>query len=232
MSATVLIRGNRNFRLILSASAASNLGDGIALVAVPWLATLLTRDPLLISLVATAASLPWLLFALPAGVWIDNGDRRQLMLRADIARIGLTLCIVGLIFSAHPLGEGHSAMPIIALALIAFLVGCAEVIRDNAAQTILPALVKTDQLEQANGQIWSAEQVMGQFIGPPLAGVLIAAGVVLPFGVNGFAFAMSALLIWLIVLPPRAQTVKQTFGPPLSKVLHGCAVVALSCSWR
>ena len=43
MSATALWRGNRNFRLILMASGTSNLGDGIAMVALPWLATLLTR---------------------------------------------------------------------------------------------------------------------------------------------------------------------------------------------
>ncbi len=218
MSATSLWRGNRNFRLILMASATSNLGDGIAMVALPWLATLLTRDPMLIAAVAMAGHLPWLLFALPAGVWIDRGDRRQLMLRADIARIGLTLCIVGLIFSTAPAAAGSDMMwPILALALIAFLLGSAEVIRDNAAQTILPALVQTDQLERANGQIWSAEQVMGQFIGPPLAGLLIALGVAVPFGVNGFVFTLSAVLIWMIVLPPRKNTSRQPFWPAFSE---------------
>ncbi len=218
MSAATLLRGNRNFRLILMASATSNLGDGIAMVALPWLATLLTRDPLLIAAVAMAGRLPWLLFALPAGVWIDQGDRRQLMLRADIARIGLTLCIVGLIFSTVPMAEkGMVLWPILALALIAFLMGCAEVIRDNAAQTILPSLVQADQLEHANGQIWSAEQVMGEFIGPPLAGLLIALGVAVPFGVNGFVFALSALLIWMIALPPHARPARQPFWPAFSE---------------
>lgn len=228
MSALALLRGNRNFRLILMASATSNLGDGIALVALPWLATLLTRDPLLISLVATAGSLPWLLFALPAGVWIDAGDRRRLMLRADIARIGLALCIVGLIFASGPEMQTTAVWPVAALALIAFLMGCAEVIRDNAAQTILPALVKGEELERANGQIWSAEHVMGQFIGPPLAGVLIAAGVAVPFGVNGFVFALSAVLIWLIVMPARPRHARQRFGPAFMegvKWMRGSGVI-------
>jgi hypothetical protein len=44
-----LIRTNRDYRLLLSASSVSNLGDGIAMVALPWLATMLTSDPLLIA---------------------------------------------------------------------------------------------------------------------------------------------------------------------------------------
>ncbi|WP_246086396.1 MFS transporter [Roseinatronobacter monicus] len=63
-----LVITNRDYRLLLSASSVSNLGDGIAMVALPWLATMLTSDPLLIAAVATAQRLPWLLFALPAGV--------------------------------------------------------------------------------------------------------------------------------------------------------------------
>ncbi len=47
-----LLWSNRNDRLLLSGSAMTNLGDGLAAVAMPWLATLLTRDPLMISAVA------------------------------------------------------------------------------------------------------------------------------------------------------------------------------------
>jgi hypothetical protein len=58
----------RNFRLLFSASAVSNLGDGVSALAFPWLATLITRDPMLIAAVAFATRLPWLLFSIPAGV--------------------------------------------------------------------------------------------------------------------------------------------------------------------
>ncbi|MFN3670710.1 MAG: hypothetical protein ACK4VM_02240 [Bosea sp. (in: a-proteobacteria)] len=44
-----LLKSNRNYRLLLSGSVVANLGDGIAAVAMPWLATLLTRDPVMIS---------------------------------------------------------------------------------------------------------------------------------------------------------------------------------------
>lgn len=212
-----LIRTNRSYRLLLSASSASNLADGVVMVALPWLATMLTRDPLLIAAVATAQRLPWLLFALPAGVWTDRADRRMLMVRADIVRVVLMAVTVGMVFSqsALPVPEGTGSFAILSLMLIAFLFGSAEVIRDNAAQTILPSIVAHGDLERANGQMWSAEQVTGQFIGPPLAGMLVAASVAVPFGANATVYALSALLVWLIVLPPRKPVGTGRFLPAL-----------------
>ncbi|OWU85091.1 antibiotic transporter [Oceanicola sp. 22II-s10i] len=210
-----LLRTNRDFRLMFGAASLSNLGDGIAMVAIPWLATLLTDSPLLISAVAMAQRLPWFLFALPAGVWTDRADRRVLMIRADIARAGLMLCTLGMVLG----GTSGGPAAVLPLALIAFLLGTAEVIRDNAAQTVLPSIVPKDDLEDANGQMWSAEQVTGQFIGPPLAGLLIAAGIALPFGLDAGIYALTAAMIWLIALPPRRVVAHARFWPALREGL-------------
>jgi MFS family permease len=196
----MLLVRNRNYRLVFSASAISNLGDGVSALALPWLATLFTRDAFLISLVAMAGRLPWFLFALPAGVLTDRGDRRRLMVRADFMRLVLTLMVVALALS-----PGTGSQAIIALTVLTFLLGSAEVLRDNAAQTLLPSIVDKADLESANGQMWSAEQVMGQFIGPPLAGLLIALGIAVPFGFDAASFAIAALLIWMVALPPRIR---------------------------
>jgi hypothetical protein len=56
-------------------------------------------------------------------------------------------------------------------------------VRDNATP-LLPSIVASDDMERANGQMLSAEQVVGRFVGPPLAGALIAVGIVVPFGFN------------------------------------------------
>lgn len=212
-----LLAANRDFRLAFSASTISNLGDGIAVIALPWLATLLTRDAFLISAVAMAGRLPWFLFALPAGVWTDRMDRRQLMVRADLARSALTLCVVGFVLSmpTFPVPGEQGIIPVACLALVAFLIGSAEVIRDNAAQTMLPSIVRPEDLETANGQMWSAEMLVGKFVGPPLAGALIATGIALPFGVNAGTFTLSAGLIWLIALPPRMASGSPSFLPAL-----------------
>ena len=159
MSSALLVR-NRNYRLLFSAGALTNLGDGLIVLALPWLATLMTRDPVAIGLVAAATRLPWLLFALPAGVIIDRSDQRKLIARADILRAAIVLAILLLAVNVPSQGA------IWLLASLAFLLGSAEVLRDNAAQTILPAIVDKKDLEAAKGQLWSTEQQTAQFIGP------------------------------------------------------------------
>jgi MFS family permease len=212
-----LLWTNRNYRLLLLGSAVTNLGDGVVAVAMPWLATMLTRNPLTISVVAMAEYLPWLLFALPAGVWTDRADRRLLIVRADSVRLALALCLVAMTLSipaASAVGGDGTGL-VAMLATIAFLLGTAAVVRGNAAQTLLPSIVGRDDLERANGQMWSAEQVMGRFVGPPLAGALIAAGIVMPFGFNAVTLALTIGLVWLITLPPRVLNAHKRFWPAL-----------------
>jgi MFS family permease len=84
---------NRDFRLLFTASIGTNLGDGVLSVALPWLATLLTRDPMLIGLVASARGMPWLVFTLPVGVVTVRFDRRRLILLADGLRLALVAAV-------------------------------------------------------------------------------------------------------------------------------------------
>ncbi|MFS4583590.1 MFS transporter [Phaeobacter sp. C3_T13_0] len=207
MASPLLIR-NRNYRLLFTAGALTNLGDGFILLALPWLATLMTRDPAAIAAIAAVGRLPWLFFALPAGVIADMADRRKLIARADLLRAVIVLAILMLALSEPAAGT------IWALAGLAFVLGSAEVIRDNAAQTILPDIVATSDLETANGQMWTAEQLTGQFIGPPLAGLLIATGIAIPFGLDIIVLVLAAGFVWLISLAPRAP-VQQSFGKAL-----------------
>jgi MFS family permease len=160
---------NRNFRLLFASASATNLGDGLNAVAVPWLATLLTHDPFLIGLVAAARHLPWFLFALPAGVLTDRLDHRRILISADCLRVALSLALLALALSATP-----GTTPVLIMAVLSFILGRAEVLRDNTAQTFLPSVVEKSQLEQANGALWSAEQLAGKFVGPPIAGLLIS----------------------------------------------------------
>lgn len=198
------LKQNRNFRLLLTSAGISNLGDGVSALAFPWLATLITRDPMLIAMVGFATRLPWLLFAIPAGALIDRFDRRQIMLRADLIRLALTIGVVALIINLPALPPAQNeALYVGALAALAFLLGMAEVMRDNAAQTVLPSVVDASDLETANGRIWSVEKIMGSFAGPPLAGVLIALSVPAPFLLDAITFAVAAALVWAMAIPRR-----------------------------
>jgi MFS family permease len=199
MAASLLAR-NRNFRLLFGAGTLTNLGDGVVVLALPWLATLMTQNPVAIAAVAAAGRLPWLLFSIPAGVIVDSADHRKLIARTDLLRAAIVLAIMMLAMS--PQAQGSVWL----LAGLAFLLGSAEVLRDNAAQTMLPSIVEAKDLERANGQLWSSEQLTGQFIGPPLAGFLIAAGIAIPFGLDAALLVLAAGLVWMISLRPKPRT--------------------------
>lgn len=200
-----------NYWKLWTASVISNLGDGVSVIAYPWLASALTRNPLHIAAVAVVTRLPWLLFALPAGVITDRIDRRKLVAWMDIFRFLFTLGIAfavlivqGDLSSPDDIASGVASPPdsagiLLALVYIAaLLLGTAEVFRDNSAQTLMPSIVDRSVLEKANGRMWGAEMVMNAFVGPPLAGVLIGAAFALPFFVDAATFAVAAALVFLI----------------------------------
>jgi hypothetical protein len=78
------------------------------------------------------------------------------------------------------------------------LFGFAEVLRDNSAQTLLPAIVEPRSLEKANGRMWAAEMVANSFAGPPLGSLLIGVLFALPFFVDAATFAVSAGLVFML----------------------------------
>ena len=198
MTTPLLVR-NQNFRLLFGAGTLTNLGDGLVILALPWLATLMTQNPIAIAAVAAAGRLPWLFFAIPAGVIVDSADHRKLIARTDLLRAVIVLAILLLAMNEHATGA------VWVLAGLAFLLGSAEVLRDNAAQTMLPSIVDPDDLERANGQLWSSEQLTGQFIGPPVAGLLIAAGIGIPFALDAALLILAAGLVWMISLQPKTK---------------------------
>ena len=196
-----------NYWKLWIASVTSNFGDGIATVAYPWLASAITRDGFKLGLIVLATRLPWLLFSLPAGVITDRVDRRRLMVSMDLARFALTTAVALLVLAnadglQSPATSGavhvNEGLLLGAVALAAFLLGTAEVLRDNSAQTILPAIVAKEHLEKANGRMWGAEMVMNSFAGPPAAGFLIAVSLAMPFFVDAGTFAVAAALVFMI----------------------------------
>ena len=82
--------------------------------------------------------------------------------------------------------------------LATVLLGMAEVLRDNSAQTIMPNIVHPAQLEKANGRMWSFEGIMNTFVGPPLGSLLLLGAFALPFFVDAGSFFIAAALVALI----------------------------------
>lgn len=214
--------GARYWRL-WTASVISNLGDGIATIAYPWLASAVTRNGFLIGLIAVAQRLPWLIFTLPAGVITDRVDRRKIMVSMDIVRTLITLVVAFAVLARQDLlpapdeiADGlelatDSALYLIVL-VASLLFGFAEVLRDNAAQTILPAIVEPEGLEKANSQMWGVEMVANSFVGPPLGSLLIGVAFSLPFFFDAGTFAVAAAMVWLISGVFRADGSESTAG--------------------
>jgi MFS family permease len=189
-----------------SATATSNLGDGIVAIAYPWLTSAVTRSPLLIAFSAVVSRLPWLIFTLHAGVITDRFNRKVLIVAMDSARGLLTIFVGTFVFlerdtlpalnelaSLTDLETNYTLYTVILIT--AFLFGLAEVLRDNSAQTLMPAVVEDKDLEKANGRMWSAESLTNSFIGPPLGSLIIGIAIFLPFFVDAATFFIAAALI-------------------------------------
>lgn len=198
-----------------AATAISNLGDGISSVAYPWVASAVTRSPLLIAAAGFASRLPWLIFTLHAGVLTDRFDRRKLIVAMDFARGCLTVVVGAVVLlnrdSLPSLNQLTSLTDLetnwslyITLLITAFLFGLAEVLRDNSAQTLMPSVVEKENLEKANGRMWSAESLTNSFIGPPLGSLIIGVAIFLPFLVDAISFFVAVALI---------ATISGTFKP-------------------
>ena len=179
-----------NYWKLWTSSVISNLGDGVTMIALPWLSSAVTRNAILIALVGVAGRIPWLVFSLPAGVITDRVDRRKIMFASQASRGLLMFAAAATVLyyqSSLPdsaeveAGAVSANMVLYAMIIIvSLLYGMAEVLYDNSAQTILPAIVEPEGLERANGNLWGAEMVMNSFLGPPLGSVLIGVAFALP----------------------------------------------------
>jgi len=227
----------KNYWRLWFAHGVSNLGDGVSQVAYPWLASAVTRSPLLIATVAVASRLPWLVFTLPAGVITDRFDRRKIIIAMDITRAALAFLVaIAVTAQAGNLPALDSITTSVnlqtnwflytVLVVTALLFGCAEVLRDNSAQTFLPEVVEDDQLENANGKLWSVEFVTNSFIGPPLGSFLIGIFVFLPFYFDTLTFFVSAALI--ATLASVARPIKEVTG---KKAVNFKAEINEGFSW-
>jgi MFS family permease len=189
---TASSRLGANYWRLWTATAISNLGDGVLLAALPVLAARVTKSAVSIGLIATLISLPWLLLALPAGALVDRADRRRVMVSADVFRASL----VGVLASVAAFAEVRMWM----LFVLALGLGAGEVFFDSGSQAIVPEIVDKDLLERANGLRLSVETAGNTFIGPPLGAALFGVAVWLPFGADAATFIIAAVLVISITM--------------------------------
>jgi MFS family permease len=216
------------FARLWTASAVTNIGDGVALAAGPLLLASLTSDPALVAGAMFVQQLPWLLFALPAGVYVDRLDRRKLVVLVNLVRGAV---VAGL---AVAVATGVVTIAIVYAAL--FVIGSMETLADNASTSLIPAVVAPDQLPRANARMIGVHIVGNQLLAPPLGAALFVVAAAVPFSVNAATFVLAALLIATLRVPPRsaptgphrpvrrdiATGVRALVGHPVLRMLAVC----------
>jgi MFS family permease len=202
----------RNFNRLWAAAAVSNIGDGIVAAAAPLLVASVTDDPVLVGLAVFVQQLPWLLFSLVSGVFVDRLDRQRLIVNVNLIR---ALVIGGL---AVAVWHGAATIPVIYAA--GFILGTCETLGDNASATLIPAVVKPADLPRANARLHAVLFLVNKFAGPPVGAAMFVLAAALPFGVNAVTFALAALFISTlrgVRGAPDAEPVRRTVRSDLAE---------------
>lgn len=197
LEALVPARLGVGFRWLLGSSWLTNLGDGIVLAAGPLLVASLTEDARLVALGATLQWLPPLLFGLLAGALSDRLDRRRLVIVVNLVRAGV------LVLLATAIVTGHVSIGIVLGAL--FLLGTSEVFADNTSSTLVPMLVRRDDLAVANARIQAGFITVNQLAGPPIGAAMFAAASAVPFAAEAVLVVAGAVLVSRLRLPPHGR---------------------------
>ena len=231
MTAHASAWSNRSFRRLWTASTVSSFGSEVAELALPLLALLtLSASASELGLLRVAQFLPFLLATLPLGVLVDRRRRQRLslMIGADLGRFVLVATI--------PLAVWAGVAQMELLYVVVFAAGILTVLYQIADFSLLPSVVRSDQLVDANGKI-AASQSANEIGGRGLGGLLIQA-LTAPVGVavNAVAFLCSALSLRGIRLeaapepptpPAPAQTARREIVEGLGLALRNRYVRAL-----
>lgn len=182
---------DRGFVKLWAANGVSQLGTQVTLLALP-LAALYTlkAGTLGVALLRSFAVLPFLLFALPAGVWVDRLRKRPLMILADFGRAAAMASIPVAFWLGH--------LSLAQLYVVAAVHGLLSVFFDVSYLSFLPVLVGREQLGEANAKLLGTASV-AQLAGPTLAGGLVAAaGAPVAVLADAVSFALSGGFITAI----------------------------------
>ena len=162
----------------------SEFGTPVTQIAIPWIAIkILDESAFAVASLTTVQFLPFLLFTLPAGVWVDRLPRRLVLVVGDLGR--------AVLFATIPVAYIFDVLTLTQLYVVSFTAGIFTVFFDVAYQSYLPSLVSRDQLVEGNSKLQisvSGAQMAGPAIGGALIQVLTAPYAVL---VDAFSFIVS-----------------------------------------
>jgi MFS family permease len=207
--------GNADFIKLWTGQSISELGSQVSQLAIPWVAAIgLHASPIAFSLLATLGFLPFILFALPAGVWVDRLRRKPILIAGDAGR-AILLSLIPILWAVGQLRMWE-------LLVLQFTVGVLTVFFDVAYQSYLPYLVDREQLIEGNSKLQLTVAVT-QVAGPSMTGALISA-ITAPYTIvlDAVSFLISTAFMLRIrkpeILPKRdADALKPAMLPELKE---------------
>jgi MFS family permease len=168
----------------------SQLGSSFTFFALPLLVYKLTGSSVNLAVATAAYFLPYLLFGLVIGAWVDRVDRRRMMIAVDLGRAAVIATI--------PLLSYLDALSVGWIYAAAFATATLTIAFDSGEFAALPNLVSTDDLVTANGRL-QASYSAAMVVGPLLAGVLVAiVDLETVFLVDSASFVGSAVSLGLV----------------------------------
>jgi MFS family permease len=195
----------------------SNIGSWMQTVALGYVVTHRTHNPLWAGAVAAAAFIPIGVLSPLGGALADRLDRRRWLIATTLAETAFAALLAAL--SA----TGHAASW--ALLVVAFLGGLAAAVGFPTYQAMIPDLVPADDLLGAVS-LSSAQFNLGRVIGPVLAGIVLLAGSASwAFAVNAVSFGAVVAALAVVRLPSAKPDIDGS-GTILRRIVEGVRVAA------
>jgi MFS family permease len=216
--------GYRDFRVLWFGAFTSTVGNWMQEVAQAWLVFDLTKSSFFLGLDDFLGQLPILLFTLIGGVVADRHDRRHVLLGSQYIQMTTAFTLAALVY----LGKVRVEYVL----LLSFVAGLGQAFGGPAYQSLIPSLVKKQDLPNAIA-LNSIQFNLARVFGPLLAGVTLAAwGSAACFGVNGLSFlvVIVALMSLTIKHIPRVEktSMMHELGGGLRYAKGQPAIVALT----
>ncbi len=158
-------RLSRDFWLFWSGQTISNLGSSITMFALPLLIFKLTGSAIDLALATAAVFLPYLLFGLIIGAWVDRVDRKRLMIAVDLLQ--------ALAVASIPVANMFGILSIWWIYAVGFLMSTLAIAFQAAEFAAIPSLVDQNDLVTANGRIQASYSAVS-VLGPIVAGIMVA----------------------------------------------------------
>lgn len=191
---TGVLWAHRDFMKLWTGQSISEVGSQVSQLAIPWLALKgLHANTFEFAVLGVLGFVPFILFALPAGVWVDRLRRRLILIVGDSSRVVLLALI--------PILWELGALRIWELMVIQFVIGIFTVFFDVAYQSYLPALIEREDLVDGNSKLQLTVSI-AQVGGPSLAGVLIKA-LTAPFAIAFDAASFVISSVFMIAMKHR-----------------------------